>query len=255
MDHSKRILFLLASIMLAGVCHAQDGPELLPTGRHGKTADAVVLPLHSIMWENGSAFEKGLDGARTLTLNTTLLRYGIFPNMEIYVGTDFQMFDNGQTTSHTFGVAPLCFGAKMKVHDGSGIIPSIGLTAELTSPHIGSKELLPSHLAPSLNVGFENYVSDWFEFFYSIGVEWDGETAVPYTILALALSFSFTDNIGAYVETYNYLHPENGNQYMSEIGFTWALSKCLQVDLECDFDLQHLGSYFAIGGGLAWMIK
>ena len=102
---------------------------------------------------------------------------------------------------------------------------------------------------------FDHEVNDWLELYYNIGAEWDGETAVPQTFLALALAFGITDNIGAFVESCNYLHTEDGNQYMTGIGFTWTLSRSLMLDLECSMDLQHLGSYYAIGGGLSWIIN
>ena len=71
---------------------------------------------------------------------------------------------------------------------------------------------------------------------------------------SLALWFDITDNIGAFVETYNYLHPD-GNQYMTDFGFTWMPSRRVQLDISCDLDFQNLGKYYAIGCGVSWMIN
>ncbi|MBP5563615.1 MAG: hypothetical protein J6X51_06240, partial [Bacteroidales bacterium] len=79
-------------------------------------------------------------------------------------------------------------------------------------------------------------------------------TAIPQTFLSLALWFDITDNIGAFVETYNYLHPE-GNKYMTDFGFTWMPSRRVQLDISCDLDFQNLGKYYAIGCGVSWMIN
>ena len=54
---------------------------------------------------------------------------------------------------------------------------------------------------------------------------------------------------------YNYLNSVEGNKYMSEIGFTWLVSRRVQLDIEGDFDLQNLGKYYAVGCGVAWMIN
>lgn len=252
--NTKTNLVLLALVMMAGLCKAQEELPVLSADRPGHTWGAEVLSLHKVSWENGPTFESSPDGARTITLSSTIVRYGIFNNMELRVGTDFLLSKEGQAKEFTFGIAPLTIGTKLKVYESTNWLPSIGLLAEFKSPHIGSKDLLPSHIAPSMYALFEHSITDWFSLCYNVGLEWDGETATPQTYLALALGFNITDNIGTYIETYNYLHPE-GNQYMTEFGLTWMVSRRLQLDLECDLDFQQLGKYYAVGCGVAWMIN
>ena len=248
-------VILLALLMTTGFCWAQEEMPVLPADRPGFSWDAEVLPLHKISWENGFAYESSPDGARTLTLNNTIVRYGIFKNMELRVGTDFLMFNDGQVAESTFGIAPLTIGTKLKVYESSNWLPSIGLLAEFKSPHVGSKELLPLHPAPSMYIMFSHDINSCFSLCYNAGLEWDGETATPTTFLALALGFNITDNIGTFIETYNYLHPEEANQYMTEFGLTWMSSRKVQLDLECDLDFQNFGKHYVIGGGVAWMIN
>ncbi len=251
----KKTIILAVSILMACLCHAQDELPTVVPDRPGNTWGTEVTPLHKLIWDNGIGFESTPEGTHTMTLNTTILRYGIFENMELRVGTDFEMSKDGEALKSTFGIKPLCVGTKLKVYEGTRILPSIGLLAELTSPHIGSKELLPSHLAPSMYLLFEHTVTNWFGICYNVGEKWDGESATPTTYLALSFNFSFNDNLGAFVETYNYLHPENENQYMTEIGFTWLVSRRVQLDIEGDFDLQNLGKYYSIGCGVSWLIN
>ncbi len=251
----KSHIILYALLMTAVFCKAQEELPVLSADRPGYTWGAEVLPLHKVSWENSFGFESSPSGAHTLTLNGTIIRYGILENMELRVGTDFLAFNDGQAKEPTFGIAPLTIGTKLKVYESSNWLPSIGLLAEFKSPHIGSKELLPSHLAPSMYVLFEHNIMDRFWLCYNAGLEWDGETASPQTFLSLVLGYNITDNIGAFVETYNYIHPEDGNQYMTEFGLMWMVSRRLQLDIECDLDFQNFGKYYAIGGGVAWMIN
>lgn len=102
---------------------------------------------------------------------------------------------------------------------------------------------------------FKHSINDCFWICYNAGLEWDGETAAPQSYLALAFGFNISDNIGAFVETYNYLHPEGEHQFMTEFGLTWMPIHRLQFDLECVFDFEHFGKYYAIGGVVAWMIN
>ena len=252
---NKSKIILLVLLLAAGISQAQEELPTFSADRPGYTTGADVVPLHKVAWENGFSYESSPGGTHCLTLSNTMVRYGIFKNMELRLGMDFLMFNNGQAMEPTFAFSPLVFGTKIKVYESSNWLPSVSVLAELKSPHVGSKELLPSHLAPSMYALFEHSINDWFWICYNAGLEWDGETAAPQTYLALAVGFGITDNIGAFVETYNYLHPEGEHQFMTEFGLTWMPIRRLQLDLECDLDFKHLGKYYAIGGGVAWMIN
>ena len=138
----KRLPILFAFILASGFCFAQNEHPTVVPDRPGHTFGADVTHYQKLGWDNGFAFEKAADGTRTFTLNSTILRYGLFQNIELRVGTDFLMYDN-EAAVPTFGIAPLTVGTKIKFNEGSGIIPSIGFLAELKSPHVGSKDLLP----------------------------------------------------------------------------------------------------------------
>lgn len=249
----KSILFIVF-LSMAMLSHAQEEDPVFITDRPGVSWGADVLPLHKISWENGFGFERDAEGQHTLTLPSTIVRYGIFENVELRVGTDLLLQDVEGQVTNLMGIAPLTIGTKIKFYDGEGIIPSIGMVAQLQSPHIGSAHLLPSHLAPSLYLIFENSITDQLYLCYNAGAEWDGETATPTTLLSLCLGFDINDELGVFAETYNYLHPE-GNQYMTEFGFYFMPSRRLQFDIEADFDLMNLKDYFSISGGISWMLN
>ena len=250
----KAFLYVILAFVSI-LCYAQEELPTVVPDRPGNTYGVDVTPLHKLIWDNGVGFESSPDGAQTITLNTTILRYGIFENMELRVGTDFLMYKNDAAMKRIFGINPLYFGTKLKVYEGTRILPSIGLLAELKSPHVGSKDLLPTHLAPSMYVLFEHQITNWLGIGYNVGEKWDDESATPTTFLALSLNFSFNDNLGAFVETYNNIHPEDENEYMTEIGFTWLVSRRVQLDIEGDLDLKNLGKYYSVGCGVSWLIN
>lgn len=248
----KSILFFVL-LMIAGFCHAQEEDFSFPTDRPGNVWGSEVLPFHTVSWENGFSFERS-QGDRNIALPSTIVRYGIFENVELRVGTDFLLFEEGTFETKQFGISPLTIGTKIHCFDGTEILPSVGVLAQLQSSHIGSTDLLPDHLAPALYLIFENDINDWFAICYNAGLEWDGVTTTPTTFLGLNIGFSLTDDLGTYVETFNYLHPD-GNQYLTEIGFTFTPMPRLQLDVEADFDVQQIKEYFRIGCGIAWRIN
>lgn len=251
----KKLSLFFVLVFVAKMGFAQDElPSVVPD-RPGYTWSPDVTPHQKLIWDQGIGYESTPEGENTLTLSSTVLRYGLFENMELRVGTDFIMYNKGEAIAPFTGISPLTIGTKLKVYEGSGILPSIGLLAEVQSPHIGSKDLLPSHLAPSMYLIFGHEVTDWLGIYYNVGEQWDGESANPTTFLSLALYFSFNDQLGAFVDTYNYLNSDEGNQYMLETGLYWQVSRRVQLDLEGDFDVQNFGKYYAVGCGVSWLIN
>lgn len=251
----KKVLSLLVLALTASVCFAQEElPELVPD-RPGMTWGAEVTPHQKVIWDHGFGFEKTPDNAKTLTLSSAVVRYGLFENVELRVGTDFLMYGDADALAPSIGIAPLFVGTKIKLYESDGILPSVGMLAELRSPHVGSKDLLPSYLAPSMYLLFEHELGDRFWLAYNAGLEWDGETAEPTTRLSLALGCNITDNFGVFLDSYNYLVRDDENQYMAELGFTWLVSRRVQLDIEGDFDLMNLGRYYAAGLGVSWLIN
>ena len=251
----KKLSLFFALVFAVTLGFAQDElPSVVPD-RPGYTWTPDVTPHQKLIWDHGFGFESTPEDGSTLTLGTEVLRYGLFENMELRVGTDFMMYNKGEAIAPFTGISPLTIGTKIKLYEGSGILPSVGLLAEVQSPHIGSKDLLPSHLAPSMYLIFGHEVTDWLGIYYNAGEQWDGKSAMPTAFLSLALYFSFNDQLGAFVDTYNYLNSEEGNQYMLETGLFWQVSRRVQLDIESDFDVQNFGKYYAVGCGVSWMIN
>lgn len=249
----KRISILFALLLFAGFGFAQELPTI-SADRPGASTGTDVMPRFKLQWETGVGFEKDHD-ANTFTLNNTLLRFGLFENAELRVGTDFLMFNEGEAMEQSYGISPVSIGIKTRFYEGEGFVPSIGLLTELESPHLGSKDLLPSHLTPSMALLFEHGWDNGIWVCYNVGAEWDGETATPTTFLALGFGFDIAENFGAFVETYNYLHPDEDNQYLTEFGFSWLVSRRVQLDIAGDLDFQHLKEHYAVSCGVAWLIN
>ena len=91
----KPTAVLFVFMMLVSLCQAQEELPDFPADRPGNTWFAEVLPHHKVSWENGFGFESSPDGSRTITLTSTIVRYGIFRNVELRIGTDFLLYNDG----------------------------------------------------------------------------------------------------------------------------------------------------------------
>ena len=240
-------LFLISSF-----CHAQEDLPTISADRPGALTGTDVMPFHKLQWETGMAYESMAGEYRNFTLNNTLFRYGLSRNTELRIGTDF-LFK--EVLAPKIGMAPVCIGLKTKMNDGEGFLPSTALLVQLNLPHIGTKALLPERLAPSLHLLFEHSLSDKLGLGYNIGAEWDGQATAPSTFLGLGVYFDITEHVGTFVEGYNYLHPGEENQYMAEFGFTWLVSRRVQLDFAADLDFLNLNGYHLISVGVSWLIN
>lgn len=251
----RKEFIIIALLLSYGICQAQDDLPVISADRPGALTGTDIMPRFKLQWETGMGVELDSDAPHTITLNSSLLRFGLFERAEVRLGTDFLLSDIGKTMEPSFDMAPISIGLKTMLHEGSGIIPSIAFLAEMKTPHFGMKVLLPAHLTPSFHLLFDHTLNDRLSLGYNIGAEWDGETTTPITLLGLGLYYDISDNIGSFVEAYNYLHPKSDNQYLTEFGFTWLVSRRVQLDIAADFDLQRVGKYCIFSFGMAWLIN
>ena len=98
----KRRLLLIALVFICGLCHAQEELPAISADRPGALTGTDVMPLHKLQWETGMGYESTKGGPHTLTLNNTLLRFGLFENAELRIGTDFLMWNEGQAMEPFF---------------------------------------------------------------------------------------------------------------------------------------------------------
>lgn len=250
------ILLLTASIVMA-----QELPEeelWMEPDRPGVATGTGVMPFKGVMWETGFEAGFGRDEYSVL-LPTTMFRFGITKFAELRLEYDGVLL-RGEDKKWSYEVAPLIIGTKVRIFDGSEQykwIPKTALMVNLAIPC--TKEMAETmHVAPSLDLLFSNDVTDWFNIGYNVGVEWDGIQAKPYTFLALCLGFNITDQIGAFIESYNYF-TDYGKNTDAECGidggFTFMVHDRVQLDVYAGFDARDPKANSYVGLGVAWLIK
>lgn len=248
----------LFAFLMFGLCCftaiAQDEAEFT-ADRPGASTGPCVVGHHVIQLEQGVQYDG--DGSRrgTYTFSNTLIRYGLFPNMEIRLGGDAILYPSEESaTSYIPAFSGLSVGTKIKCFDGMGSIPAVSVLADFSIPRTASNGFNVDHLAPSLYLLFENPVCDWLSIGYNLGAEWDGTLPGATTFAALCLGFSATDSLGCFVESYNYFN-ELGNSYCMDLGLNWQVSRRVQLDVAANMNLTNPAECWAISCGVAWQIN
>ena len=245
----------LCIIMLSGYLQL-NGQELaeFTADRPGASTGPAVVGHKVIQLEQGVQYDGDGDYG-TFTFSNTLLRYGLFPNMELRLGGDGFIYRNtGGDRKWSTVFSGLSLGTKIKCYEGEGHVPAVSVLADFAIPHSASSGFNADHLAPSLYLLFENPVCDWLSIGYNIGAEWDGTLPKPTTFAALCFGISATEKLGCFIESYNYFGSQD-NQYAMDFGMNWQVSRKVQFDIAANLDLTDPAKCWAISCGIAWQIN
>lgn len=249
----KRI-FIIALLALTYVAaFAQEAVEFT-ADRPGASTGPAVVGHKVIQLEQGIQYD-GNGGAGTFTFSNTLLRYGLFPNMELRLGGDGFIYQ-AEVSKQGFKPAfsGMSIGTKIRCFDGEGAIPAVSVLADFSIPNTASRGFNADHLAPSLYLLFENPVCNWLSIGYNLGAEWDGTFPSPTAFAALCLGFSATDRLGCFVESYNYFN-KLGNAYCMDFGLNWMVGRKVQLDVAANIEVSNPTQCWAISCGVAWQIN
>lgn len=245
---------LLAAMMILSCLSvkAQDIAEFT-ADRPGASTGPAVVGHKVVQLEQGIQYD-GDGGAGTFTFSNTLLRYGLFPNMELRLGGDGFLYQDETANGFKPAFSGLSLGTKIKCFEGQGAAPAVSVVADFSVPYTASNGFNVDHLAPSLYLLFENPVNDWLSIGYNIGAEWDGSRPQPTTFAAVCLGFSATEDLGCFVESYNYFG-YLGNVYAMDFGLNWMVGRKVQLDLAANLDLCNPAQSWSISCGVAWQIN
>ena len=249
----KKLVITVLMICAGFGAWAQEESEFT-ADRPGASTGPAVVGHKVLQLEQGVQYD-GDGSAGTFTFSNTLLRYGLFPRMELRLGGDGFLYRPEEAVSgYKAAFSGLSLGTKISCFEGRGAIPAVSILADFSLPYTASQGFNVDHLAPSLYLLFENPVNDWFSIGYNVGAEWDGTLPAPTAFVALCLGFSATGNLGCFVESYNYFN-QIGNVYCMDFGLNWQVSRKVQLDVAANMDLTNPSQCWTISCGVAWQIN
>ena len=252
----KRLILAASFAILSLFCFAQEEQVGVAADRPGVLMCPDITPFKKVQWETG--FECAWMEGHSLTLPTTIFRFGVTRFAELRLEYDGLLTRPAHSSEWSYEVCPLSLGTRIKIFDGYKWIPKIALTAEIAIP-VTRTQVRETHVAPSLHLSFQNEVTDWFYISYNVGADWDGVTAIPATALGAFLGFNITDSFGAFVESYNYF-TQYGIHHTEvecdlDFGFYYLVHPKVQLDLYAGFNCQDPRTMSFVGLGVAWMIN
>jgi Putative MetA-pathway of phenol degradation len=273
---------ILATLLCANAfVYAQDEVETIAPDRPGFGDATSIVPTNQLQLETGFQFEQiNFEVApninyfeRNISLNSSLLRYGI--NERVEARFDYNILrssagSSGEEAQSVVGLAPCRLGLKANILKNKGWVPELTFIGMLGLPWTASEDFRPFSVSPDLQLSGANGVNDLLSICYNLGLSWDGSNPSPQNYYALSAEFSFSDKLGAYLQgrgstqkvftgIANDIYTTN---LYSEAGVMFYPKTNVQIDLSGgvllyqDFDgtsipLSEVG-YFFVTAGLSW---
>lgn len=243
----------------------------IETDRPDFTESPNVVPKGALQIETGFILENdessfrlgGLEGhnsAKNVTLNTTLIRYGISDRIELRLNWSYNKSE--YKTIHPLinsipvtinGLNPVFIGSKVNLIKKEKI--SVGLLSHVYLPWAASDSFQASFIAPEILVPVSIDITDRFGIAFQYGLSWDGETPNPTTSYTLALGYGITDQLSFYVEPYGFLTNSGDELHLINGGFTYLINDNIQLDLTGGLGLNEPAPDNFIGFGASFLIE
>jgi hypothetical protein len=219
------------------------------------TVGAGVLQIETGGFYN--SFEENNFKMETLGYNTTLVRYGIFENVEFRLGWNFEetQFSSGGTKNPNVlsGFSPLLAGAKIDIAKEDDWKPEIALIGHVFLPLTAGDDYKPETTGADFRFSLSHTLSEKSSIGYNVGAQWGNDSPEIAYIYTLAYGYSITDAFGFYAEVYGDLPENNQANHFWDAGLTYLVNNNLQLDATVGSSITK-GQDILLSAGLSYRI-
>jgi hypothetical protein len=198
----------------------------------------VVFSKHVVEFYNG-------ETERTRDYATTLLRYGLFDNIELRIASAYTEHETETPSQTISGMQPLSIGTKIEIHAEQGWRPEVAFIGHLTLP-VGDDDFKPEYVAPDFRFSLAHTLSERFSLGYNVGMEWDGSDPKGSFIYTIALGASIAGPVSAFAELFGESH--HGWNHFADFGITVLATPNLQFDASYGLPIQGQDTRFLNAG-------
>lgn len=263
------LLLLLGVIISLSACACPKNPGPLSSDRPGMTTSPGIVPPCYPQVELGWTHTENKDTSGTQTkldqFPNTLLRFGVIPNGEVRVGYAGYNWQNTHSrndgSSSSSGSSDANLGVKYRFLEASGWLPESAFLGQLSFP-VGADNFSSHGVDPLFLFAFTNPLTDFMSFSYNLGAAWQtvqaSDTGHKNTLsnfnYTANLSFSLTDQLGAFVEAYGSIamNPSNTPSNAVDGGFTYLILENFQVDISGGKGISEAATDWYVGAGFTY---
>ncbi|MEZ5083213.1 MAG: transporter [Bacteroidales bacterium] len=238
--------------------------DSLPTfspDRPTQSISPVLVGKTFFQIETGAMYtnrEDDVSERRSLSIGTTLLRYGVLSNLELRLESGFEstQLDSVNTPFDTAysGLGAVSAGFKVFICEEKGIRPALAIVGSITFRHLGNENFAPTYSYPIGKLAASHALSKQWSLGYNIGFAYNGETPDGFFVYSIFTGYKISEHLWSFAEVYGKFDHGDFPRHRLDGGFTYLLRKNLQIDLTGGYGLNKEVKRFFINGGVSWRI-
>lgn len=240
--------------------HKKQLPTIV-TDRPDQTESSSTIPARTLQIESGVVMSNWKTADHELTnwaLGTTLLRYGVWDNFELRLGSYYQITTGSVIAtgadSTESGAGPILAGFKVYVIEEKGLRPEISILADITLRHIGSLSYRPTYSFPTAKISASHTLSPKFSLGYNAGFAYSGKNADGFFVYSVVVGYSITSRFGFYGEAFGTFDHGDLPNHRIDGGFTYLARNNLQFDITAGTGFDDAIDMYFLSAGFSWRI-
>jgi hypothetical protein len=204
--------------------------ESIQTDRPDQTETPFLVPKSMFQVENGFSFQKNNTNSNTITLPSSLWKYGVNENFELRLITEFSIEKNFD--SEISGLNPVLIGCKIKIAEEKGIFPKTSFIGHIGLPNVASSKNKNEFTAAEFRFVMQHTLSKKMSFSYNLGSEWNGNSPEATFIYTIATGYSISERLNTTI----YNKSTNKFEYIDD-----PAGSSLQILIDqVGFDVDHI---------------
>jgi len=150
---------------------------------------------------------------------------------------------------NTAGIEPVLIGANYQLLRDTYNSPSVIIFAQCAIPFLATKDFTINHLAPVVQIDFQEAVHKKWIFGLSNGLQWDGFSTSPSFIYNANTSYSFTKKWTVTVECFGFIG-NNLPQNNLDASVDYVINDLVQFGITAGAGISSAApkNYFAVNG-------
>ncbi len=254
--------FLFLLLITTTTFGQSDSIPPISTDRPTQSVSPYFVPRGAFQLETGAVYTDRTDDYNEIqmwSLGTTQIRYGIFDNFEVNVGTSYESrtvmpIENGNDSTYS-GMGAVSAGFKVFVCDENGIRPAMAIVGTINFRHLGNENFAPTFSYPLGKLVATHNITDRLSLGYNIGFSYSGEDADGFFVYSAYLGYSITPQLWSFIEAYGNFDNGNFPNHRGDAGLTYRLTDRFQLDLSAGTGFDNEVQRYFISGGLSWRIN
>ena len=241
----KRNLLTLIACLFYSYSWAQ---ETIVTDRPDQTESSQTIPHKSFQIESGFGFTFA-NAQTSISSPNTLLRYGLFPFLELRLFNDL-LIQKNLSSPNISGLSDLQFGIKLQLYKKENKNTTVGFLSHVIAPS-GSRALSENVWGSMSRFLVTHQINDRTALAYNLGYAYHNSTKGD-LIYTLSCAHSISEKFGVFAEVYGDWTEFESANLNGDAGFTYLFKPNLQFDLSYGLGFTERMNFLSTG--ICWNI-